>query len=368
MISEKREIISLAPGRVCLFGDHQDYLELPIIACAINRYIQLTATENNTEYFNINKVDINKKKRVHIHQEYEVLASGDYIASGLKVTRKYGCVPTAGYDIIISGNVAINSGTSSSSALIISWIQFLFETFGCNEPITSELISKVAYEAEVLEHYSSGGRMDQYSIGMGDIIYLETDENAFCKKIGSQLNGLIVAESGIPKPTLSLLKELKEKAQISLLKVKQKVKDFDVKKVKEKDIPLYAKYLSDDLQPYFYAAIANHCTTLEALQEFEKLELDTERIGELMTKHHNILKNYLDLTVPRIDDMINAALKAGAYGAKIVGSGRGGCIVILSPEGKEQQIIKKVNEAGAVNAYQVTVDAGARIIKSPILV
>lgn len=368
MMSDKKEIISLAPGRVCLFGDHQDYLELPIIACAIDRYIQLKATENDSGYFNIDKIDINKKERIHIDQEFDELTSGDYIASGLKVAKRYGCIPTKGYDITISGNVAINSGTSSSSALIISWIQFLFETFGCNEPITSELISRVAYEAEVLEHYSSGGRMDQYSIGIGDIIYLETDDNAFCKKIGTQLNGLIVAESGIPKPTNAVLKELKEKAQISLLKVKRKVKDFDVKKVLEKDIKLYAKYLPDDLQPYFYAAIANHCTTQEALKEFEKSDLDVEKIGELMTKHHTILKNYLDLTVPRIDDMINAALKAGAYGAKIVGSGRGGCIVILSPEDKEQQIINKVKEAGAVNAYQVAVDKGARIINSPVLI
>lgn len=365
---ETKKIISLAPGRVCLFGDHQDYLELPIIACAIDRYIQLTAKENNSEYFNIDKVDINVKERIHINQEFQALKDGDYIASGLKVTRKYGCIPTEGYDIVISGNLAINAGTSSSSALIISWIQFLFETFGCDRSVTPEFISQVAYEAEVLEHYSSGGRMDQYSIGMGSIIYLETDKNAFCKKIGSQLNGLIVAESGIPKPTLSLLKELKEKAQISLLKVKEQVRGFDVKTVKEEEIPLYAKYLSDDLQPYFHAAIANHCTTQEALKEFEKLDLDVEKIGELMTKHHTILKDYLDLTVPKIDDMINAAIKSGGYGAKIVGSGRGGCIVILAPEGKEQQIITKVKEAGAVNAYQVSVDEGARIIKTPTLV
>ena len=41
-----RKIISLAPGRTCLFGDHQDYLGLPVIACAISRNIKLTATEN----------------------------------------------------------------------------------------------------------------------------------------------------------------------------------------------------------------------------------------------------------------------------------------------------------------------------------
>ena len=32
-----------APGRICLFGDHQDYLGLPVIACAIDRQVILTA-------------------------------------------------------------------------------------------------------------------------------------------------------------------------------------------------------------------------------------------------------------------------------------------------------------------------------------
>ena len=39
-------IISIAPARICLYGDHQDYLNLPIIAIAINRYIKVEAKSN----------------------------------------------------------------------------------------------------------------------------------------------------------------------------------------------------------------------------------------------------------------------------------------------------------------------------------
>ena len=42
-----------ASGRICLFGDHQDYLELPIIACAINRSIRLEAKPNGKQEINI---------------------------------------------------------------------------------------------------------------------------------------------------------------------------------------------------------------------------------------------------------------------------------------------------------------------------
>jgi galactokinase len=60
--------------------------------------------------------------------------------------------------------------------------------------------------------------------------------------------------------------------------------------------------------------------------------------------------------------MIDAALNAGALGAKIVGSGKGGSIVALAPEGKEQQVIDSIKNAGAVDAYLVSIDTGARII------
>ena len=32
-----------APGRICLFGEHQDYLNYPVIAMAISKYIYLEA-------------------------------------------------------------------------------------------------------------------------------------------------------------------------------------------------------------------------------------------------------------------------------------------------------------------------------------
>ncbi|TRX48467.1 hypothetical protein FNH22_28950 [Fulvivirga sp. M361] len=83
-----------------------------------------------------------------------------------------------------------------------------------------------------------------------------------------------------------------------------------------------------------------------------------------MNEHHEILKNILKITVPRIDDMIDAALKAGAYGAKIVGSGRGGSITVIAPKEKKEVIVAAIIAAGAVNAYPVEVDPGARVLSN----
>ena len=58
------------------------------------------------------------------------------------------------------------------------------------------------------------------------------------------------------------------------------------------------------------------------------------------------LKNNLKITVPEIDQMIDIAIENGAYGAKIIGSGGGGSVLILSNENQQENIINKLISAG----------------------
>lgn len=357
-----KEIISLAPGRTCLFGDHQDYLGLPVIACAIDRDIRLTAVQNTTNVFNLNMVDINEVRIIDINETFPELAPRDYFASSLRVLRRYGCVPNVGYDITVTGNIPINSGTSSSSALLLAWINFLVKAYGVNEEVTPEFISKMGYLSEVVEHGEPGGMMDHYSIGVGNVVYINTKNPFSFTVIGKELGGLVTGVSGVPKETIGLIGELKGNALLAIEIIKSHFDDFDLDTTEVEDLQKYCNFLPDRLVPYFKAAIKNHHYTKMALIEFQKPSLDLKKIGELMNGHHAVLRDLLKITVPRIDAMINAALRAGAYGAKIVGSGGGGSIVAMAEPGKESQVVEAMLEAGAVAAYAVNVDPGARII------
>ncbi|MDO5968974.1 galactokinase family protein [Flavivirga aquimarina] len=357
------KIISIAPGRTCLFGDHQDYLGLPIIACAISKHIKLTAIENGLRTFNINKPDINKKRIINIDEDIVDLEKGDHILYTLKVLKKYGCIPNRGYNIEITGNLPINAGTSSSSALVISWANFLIEAFGITKKVTPELISQIAYESEVLEQGAPGGMMDHYSIGVGKVVYINTSEPFSCNIIRTELNGLISGVSGVPKETVGLLAEVKGNTLKAVDIVTKTFKDFNLNKAEIEDLDKYSNCLPTEYVPYFNAAIKNHYYTKKALIEFNKETLNLKRIGELMNGHHTVLRDLLKITVPRIDDMIEAALKAGAYGAKIVGSGGGGSIVVIAEPGKEAPIVEAILKAGAIESYPVSVDSGARILE-----
>ena len=287
------QVISKAPGRVCLFGDHQDYLGLPIIACAINRFVEIHGMANDSEEICIEMPDMKTSRSFHIHDPFDHLEKGDHIASVVRVVRRYGCVLDKGYTITIKGDLPINAGLSSSSAVVVAWIRFLLDAFGCNQKITDELVAKFAYEAEVVEFNSPGGRMDQYTIAIGDIIFLETGDSAKYKKIERSLSSLVIGESGIPKNTMGLLSDLKRKALDSIEAVLEYDLDFNLHLAELEDLDKYSDILSEELQPFFYSSIKNHMITQNALIALNEEILNYERIGVLMNEHHSILKNIL---------------------------------------------------------------------------
>ncbi|MFP2996302.1 galactokinase family protein [Spongiivirga sp. MCCC 1A20706] len=352
----KKEIVIKAPGRVCLFGDHQDYLDLPVIACAINRFVELKAVPNKTSVFNITMTDIGQERSIDIGGLFQPLTHHDYFASSLRVVRRYGCIPNLGYDITISGDLPINAGLSSSSALVVAWIRFLLTAFEADHSITDQFVGKLAYEAEVLEHHGSGGYMDQYSIALGGVVFIETSGNINFKRLEKNLNcSLIIGESGVKKETQSTLGNLSAKGKESFSLIKERNHDFNPITTSLEDVKKLSTHLPDQLQPIFYAAINNYQITQEALRIFEKNEIDAANLGVLMNEHHRMLKDHLKITVPLIDNMVKAALSAGAYGTKIVGSGGGGCIVALVDQSKANIVICEIKKAGAKDAYQVSI-------------
>jgi len=77
-----------------------------------------------------------------------------------------------------------------------------------------------------------------------------------------------------------------------------------------------------------------------------------------LSTHHAQLRDGLDLSTPKIERMMDAALAAGALGGKINGSGGGGCIFAFAP-GREEDVAEAIRREGGV-PYIVRVDDGAR--------
>ena len=355
----QNKIISKAPGRVCLFGDHQDYLGLPIIATTIDKEITIEAIKNNTQEFKIFKKDLDIHDSISLNQNISS-DEKDFLRIALRVLKKYDCIPNEGYDIEIKSEIPINSGLSSSSALIVAWVNFLLNTFTDHE-VNADLLAEISYRIEVLEVGGSGGKMDQYTIANGKTIFLDTKTDNIIP-FDHKLCNMIVGVSSQSKDTQGLLKKLKENALMSIEIVKNHDLDFSFTNIDKIDLNKCLSFLDDNLKPFFRAAIGNYRTTLKAKNEFHKNKLDIKKIADLMNIHHSFLKNDLKITTPEIDDMIDIAMDNGSIGCKIVGSGGGGSIVCLSEDKSSSlKIVNELKKYGVKDAFIANLGKGPTI-------
>ena len=69
-----------------------------------------------------------------------------------------------------------------------------------------------------------------------------------------------------------------------------------------------------------------------------------------------MLRDTLNISTPKIEKLINASLNAGAYGAKINGSGGGGCMFAYAPKNPEE-VLNAINSNGG-KGYIVKSDIG----------
>ena len=87
---EVKKIQVSAPGRICLFGEHQDYFGLPVIAAAINLRIHITGKGKSDLNLEIDLPDINGFENIDLEHEVIYTRKRDYLKSVINVLRREG--------------------------------------------------------------------------------------------------------------------------------------------------------------------------------------------------------------------------------------------------------------------------------------
>jgi galactokinase len=77
-----------------------------------------------------------------------------------------------------------------------------------------------------------------------------------------------------------------------------------------------------------------------------------------LNQHQQNLREHKRISTPKIDRMIQASLDSGALGAKINGSGGGGCMFAYAPENPEK-VVEAIEKEGG-KAYIIRVDQGTK--------
>ena len=345
------------PGRICLFGEHQDYLGLPIIALAISLRINLSGKKISGKVIHINMPDIKEQKKISL-DDLDYKDSRDYFRSGIKVCQNEGLRFSEGFTCKIKSQIPIKAGTSSSSALVVSWINFLSRMADDSVKWNQKKIAELAYKAEVEEFNESGGMMDQYSTSLGGMIYLESSPKVRVKIINTNLGTFVLGDSGEEKDTMKILDRCKLNQKLVLDKIYQNNSEFDIYK---KSQTLDLSILTENEKKIFNGLLKSKNILELAHLELKKSNLNKPFIGNLLLEHHQVLRDVLKVSTSKIDGMIEAAMKAGALGGKINGSGGGGCMFAYAPTNPEK-VAKAIKSVGG-KTYIVNSDIGTMKIK-----
>lgn len=353
-----------APGRICLFGEHQDYLHLPVITAAIDLRIGISGVPGAGQEFRIDLPDINGKERFAVPSPdhrvpYE--KERDYFRSGFNVARRYGVQISKGWNCTVHGNIPINSGTSSSSALCVAWIRFLTHVSEVQKPEFSDpyFVAKLAHLAEVVEFGEPGGMMDHYATAMGGLLYQEFGEKVDLQSFEHRMGTFVLGDSLQPKDTKGILARVKFGVLDALKRIKKENPLFDLKTAPLQEVSSYRSLLTPAQMEVLEGAILNRDITIRAKKLMEQETLDERELGALLDAHHEVLAQKLRISTEKIDRMLQAAREAGALGGKINGSGGGGCMFVYAPE-DPQKIARAIELVGG-KSYIIRVGTGVTV-------
>ncbi|GAA4409506.1 mevalonate kinase [Nibrella viscosa] len=348
------------PGRICLFGEHLDYLGLPVIAAAISCRIAISAKRMRQPVVHLHLPDIGAAEQFALDgRQLPYQQDRDYYKSSVNLLLRKGFTFSEGIEATVQGTIPINSGTSSSSALIVTWLNVLSRLADSPREISPTQLAEWANIAEVLEFGEPGGMMDHYATAVGHVIYLESNPAIQLTALKPALGTFVLGDSLEPKDTIGILSRVRYGMGSILAKVNSVNPGFSLHHSEITEVGEFKDMLTKDEYTLLKGTLANRDILREALTLLQAPDLDHPRLGRLLNEHQANLRDAQRISTPKIDRMLDASLKAGALGGKINGSGGGGCMFAYAPD--QAEAVAEAIEREGGKAYIIQVAEGTRI-------
>jgi len=254
----------------------------------------------------------------------------DYVRAVINTFRKMK-YSLQGMDIELKTTIPVGTGLSSSAALCVSVAHAVSLASGFKlGPVE---LANIAYVAEAKEIKTGCGQMDPHSSAQGSLCYIDCSTEPPRKIERLELKKpfpIVIGDTGVPRKASRVLHWLGRKVR---------EKDPDMLEGVRKIIGLVN----------------------EAWRELKKPDWSPQRIGGYMNENQRLLREYLRFSTFEIEELIYAALKAGALGAKLTGAGGGGCIIVFTSLEDQSKVAKSIEDAGG-RAYLTDIaNEGARI-------
>lgn len=297
-----------AYGKLILFGEHFVVYKAPALVGAVAAYTDCAMEFTDNEGVEIidNRPavpDYKTKKAEEGQKAVELVLKHLNVDRGVKLT--------------FGGDLCCVSGIGASAAQTVSLARAIAQTVPL--ALTEDEINAAGYEGEKGYHGTPSG-IDNTAATFGGLLrFQRTDSDPiFEKKKIKEPIRIVYASTGITSSTTEVVGDVRAKKE-------QDPEWFDA---------LFQKYLA--LVP----------KAEKALDEGDLVEL-----GKLMDENHALCQD-LTVSCKESDELVEAARKAGALGAKMSGTGRGGLMLALTPTEEVQDAVAEVLEKLAPQVWK----------------
>jgi len=174
-----------------------------------------------------------------------------------------------------------------------------------------------------------------------------------------KLGTFVLGDSLEPKDTLGILKHVKFGMLDIIRRLNTSGRAFDLHTFPAGEAGRFRSELSAEQFRLLEGNLSDRDILREARTMFAADTVDKTRVGELLNIHQDSLRDAKKVSTPKIDRMVEASLNAGALGAKINGSGGGGCMFAYAPNNPEA-VAEAIEREGG-KPYIIEVDEGTRV-------
>ena len=336
-----QKIVSFAPGRIELLGNHTDYNQGTVLGAAIDRGLTVSGARLNDDLIRISSTLMGsvevplenlRPQRDAIWANYPLGVTRELIDAG---------IPVRGFELHVEANLPPRCGLSSSAAFEVATALLLLRLHRY-ELVPMDL-AKLCQRAENRFVGVRSGLLDQVISIFGrtnHLIYFDArNQEVRLVEFPPEL-ALIIANSGKER-------EL-SRGEYNLRRKQTSAAAHSLGVPALRDISPDQFAARTDLDPLLSRRARHVIGEIERVGKAVRAlsDGDAEQLGQLMNESHASSCENFENSTPELNLLVQLAREQpGVLGARLTGAGFGGAIVVLCRGDHAQAAVRTMREA-----------------------
>jgi galactokinase len=364
------EIIVRSPGRINIIGEHTDYNDGFVLPAAIDKAIVVGVKRRDDNQIRLYAEEFAESYSIALDAIHPRESWTDYILGVVDQYQKTG-FELGGFDLVLTGNIPIGSGLSSSAAVECACAFALNELFQCGfERMEMVKLSRLA------EHTFPGvkcGIMDQFASMYGkkdQLVKLDCRSLEY-EYIPAVMKGveLVLFNTNVKHSlATSAYNERRQQCEEGVRLINEK--HPEVKSLRDASMDMVEEILKPADEVIYRRCryiVGENMRLLAVCDHLRSGNL--EAVGkEMLATHDGLSKDY-EVSCPELDFLVDFVRNdPNVLGARMVGGGFGGCTINLIKEGKVEEIRSALEAAYKeqmkmeLTTYIVTAEDGTSVL------